>query len=197
MKRNTLAARIGFILVFHFHLFFYLTSAAQAQFVEHPGYTNWNRFPVGTSVTLRSQSVGKSDKTIETTTVMKLVRKTDKEVVISRQITTNATGETIKNEPFESSIKKNFPLFPGVDKTKIGRPQGTGEGGNESIEIMGKKYNAEWYVTKGTTEAGPSTTKTWISPDFPGQVLKSITEVPAGPNTTTEEVVHIEIPDLK
>lgn len=191
MKRNFLTKCLGFSLILT------LLGTAKAQFVEHPSYTNWNRFPIGTSVTLKSQNVGKLGKVIETTTVIKLVTKTDKEVVISRQITSNATGEMVKNDPFESSIKKNFPLLPGVDKTKIGRPQGITDGGFETIEILGKTYKTEWYVTKGNTEAGPSITKTWMSPEFPGQILKSRTEVPAGPNTTTEEVIAIEIPDAK
>jgi hypothetical protein len=167
----------------------------QAEFVDHPVYTNWIQFPVGTTVTLHSVNVGKNGNKIETTTVVKLISKSDKDVVISRQITSNATGQTITNDPFESTIRRKFPLFPGVDKSKIGRPQGIIESGKEKIELLGKTYQTEWYVTKGNTEAGPSKITTWISNEFPGQVLKMLTEVPAGPNTTEEVAVELIIPE--
>jgi hypothetical protein len=90
-----------------------------------------------------------------------------------------------------------FPLFPGVDKTKIGRPQGVKSQGFETIEVLGKKYNAEWYETNASTEAGPSVTKTWISMDMPGQVIRSVTEVKAASKKVFLEVTEFVTGDQK
>ena len=87
-----------------------------------------------------------------------------------------------------------FPLLPGVDQTKIGRPQGAMANGMETIEILGKKYNAEWYETKAQTEAGPSLTRTWISMDVPNMILKSETEVKVADKKVKIEITEIKIP---
>lgn len=178
-------------------MFAVVSHQVQAQFVEHPSFTNWSKFPVGTSVTIKTRNTGKSMKVIETIAVSTLLQKTEKSVVVSLVISSNATGQWIKNDPIESTVKRDFPLLPGVDKTRIGRPQGITQSGNEMLQILSKTYQAEWYISKGNTEAGPSITKTWISPDFPGQVLKSITEVPAGPNTSVDEVVEMKLGNVR
>lgn len=166
-------------------------ATTNAEEVEAPLYTNWSKFPVGTTVTQKA-SMTQQGKTITTTTVVKLIEKNDRHVIISKVISSDGTGQVVTNDPIETTIRRMFPLFPGVDKTKIGRPQGSQVSGMETVELLGKKYQAEWYETKANTEAGPSLTRTWISMDVPDMMLKSRTEV-----KVADKVVNIEVSDIK
>jgi hypothetical protein len=165
----------------------------QGEDVENPQYTNWSRFPVGTSVTTKDQVI-KDNKSITTITTTKLISKTEKNIILSTVVSSDATGMLVTNDPWETVIKRQFPLLPGVDKTKIGRPQGTIATGMETIEILGKKYQSEWYDIKSSTEAGPAITRTWISMDMPGMVIKSSTEVKNANRKTLLEVTELKIP---
>ena len=60
--------------------------------------------------------------------------------------------------------------------------------------MAGKTYHAMWYETKGSTEAGPSTTRTWISNEVPGRLLMSVTEVPKVSKKSTLRMVELTIP---
>jgi len=164
--------------------------------VENPSYTNWARFPVGTKVVTKAVTTqnGQSVQSITTTT---LVRKNEKSLLLTWFVSSDGTGKLIQNDVNELKVNRMFPLFPGVDKTKIGRPQGVKSQGFETIEVLGKKYNAEWYETNASTEAGPSVTKTWISMDMPGQVIRSVTEVKAASKKVFLEVTEFVTGDQK
>lgn len=167
------------------------TTSTIAEEVEAPLYTNWAKFPVGTTITQKA-TMTQSGKTITTTTVVKLIDKNDRNVVISKVISSDGTGTLVTNDPIETTIRRKFPLFPGVDKTKIGRPQGAEASGMETVEVLGRKYQAEWYETRSATEAGPSLTRTWISMDVPDMLVKSQTEV-----KVADKIVKIEISEIK
>lgn len=174
-------------------VFLIIPISTYAEDVENPQFSNWSKFPVGTEVTSKA-TVVQNDKTTTTITLVKLVSKSENNLLISSVISSDGTGKLITNDPIEKTINRNFPLLPGVDKTKIGRPQGSQASGMESIELLGKKYNAEWYDTKSQTEAGPSLTRTWISMDVPNMLLKSVTEVKAANKKVNIEITEIKIP---
>jgi hypothetical protein len=170
-----------------------LADRAAAEEVEHPTYTNWSRFPVGTSVTIRATTTIKNASTIVDTKTT-LVSRDDKAIVISKKFGIDDKPGTFSEDGVETTVKRFFPLLPGIDKTRIGKPQGNAGQGVETVEIRGKSYRAEWYETRASTEAGPSVTRTWISMEMPGQVLKSTTEVKAVGKKTIEEVIAVDIP---
>lgn len=174
------------------HLVF-ISSVAFSEDVDNPQYINWVKFPVGTEVT-STATVSQNGKTTTTTTIIRLLNKSEKNVILSTVISSDGTGSLVTNDPIEKTVNRNFPLLPGVDRTKIGRPQGSQASGLETIEILGKKYEAQWYETKSTTEAGPALTKTWISMDIPNMLLKSVTEVKAADKKMNIEVTGIKIP---
>ncbi len=176
-----------------FALLAFFTNSLSAEDVPNPQYQSWNNYPVGTSMTTKSL-VSQGNATVTTTTVTRLISRTEKNLVLSSVVSSNATGSFVTNDPIEKTISSRFPLFPGVDKNKIGRPQDSLESGMETVVILGKKYNAEWYDTKSTTEAGPAVTRTWISMDMPNMVLKAVTEVKAAGKKVIIEVTEIKIP---
>ena len=55
-------------------------------------------------------------------------------------------------------------------------------------------FDAVWYDVRGTTEAGPSITRTWFSEEVPGKVLRSETRVEGSDKLTTLELVEFEKP---
>ena len=169
---------------------------AIAEDVENPTYTNWAKFAIGTTVTNKAVTMQNGAR-VETFTTTILVSKTEKELVVSSQISSDGTGKKIQNDVNLMKVNRLFPLLPGVDKTRIGRPQGAKEQGFETIEVLGKKYQAEWYLTEASTEAGPSFTKTWISMEMPGQVLKSVTEVKAAQKKVNLDVIELKLGESK
>lgn len=168
-------------------------TAARGESVDHPLYRSWAAYPVGTTITLRSVTEG-TGRTIETTKRSTLKALDPQKAVIEMVSTSDATGESIENQPQEFTIRREFPLLPGVKAEDVGKPTGIIASGTEEIEVAGQTYQAVWYDSKGNTEAGPSLTRTWLSDRIPGRVLRSVTRVPAVKKVTTEELVEIRMP---
>jgi hypothetical protein len=166
-----------------------------AEQVESPLYASWARHKVGTAVTLRSVTeAGAGAGKAETTTTYRLVELDDKKAVVEMVVVSNATGKEVKNAPQRLEIRRLFPLLPGVKKEDVGKPSGAIAKGEETISVAGKEYKAQWYDSKGRTEAGESIARTWISDEVPGTMLKSIIRVPKAKATTTMELVEIKTP---
>ncbi|MDX2037114.1 MAG: hypothetical protein SFX72_10715 [Isosphaeraceae bacterium] len=167
---------------------------ARGESVEDPTYRSWAKVVPGTLVTVRTTAETAGGSFL-TETHSKLISIDDKRAVVETWTEQKSPhGEITKNAPSEQTIKRMFPLFPGVKKEEIGRPSGAMKKGREKLTIAGREFDAEWYETKGTTEAGPSYTRTWISEDVPGLVLKAETTVPAAKKTTKIELIAIEKP---
>ncbi|MBI1323590.1 hypothetical protein GC170_10450 [bacterium] len=162
--------------------------------IEHPAWVNWSKFPVGTRVTMRSVTKikGMVSSTVETTTV--LMKKDDKAVVIRKSFAVAGEPKPNPDDFVETTIKRYFPLLPGADPSKVGKPAGIAEAGTEKFDLLGKTYETEWYESRATTEAGPATTRTWISQEMPGQIVRSLTEVKAAGKSTVDEVIEIDLP---
>ncbi len=172
-------------------------SSPAADRIDHPAWVNWSKFPVGTRVTMRSVTKIKGivSSTVETTTV--LTRKNDNAVVIRKSFAVAGEPKPNPDDYVETTIKRHFPLLPGADPAKVGKPAGIAEAGTGRIDLLGETYETEWYESRATTEAGPATTRTWISHTMPGQVVRSVTEVKAAGKSTIEEVIAIELPENK
>lgn len=164
-----------------------------AEEVESPLFKSWARTKPGTSITLKMTTDSASGR-IETKTRYTLA-KLDREMAIVELVSTSgATGEAADESPQEIKIRRMFPVLPGVKKEEIGKPSGAIAKGEETITIAGKEYKAQWYDTKGMTEAGESITRTWISDEVPGLVLKAVTRVPKIKKETTIELVELKAP---
>jgi hypothetical protein len=81
-----------------------------------------------------------------------------------------------------------------VKAEEIGKPANAVAQGKETLTIGGREYAATWYESKGTTEAGESIARTWISDEAPGRVLKSTTRVPKVEKEIVEELVEVKRP---
>jgi hypothetical protein len=164
--------------------------------VEHPSYKPWGRFPVGTSVTVRT--ITDSKKTAghtETHIVYTLKEKGDDFVVVESQATTKyADGRTEKNPPASTRTPRMIALPPGIKREDWGKAEKGGETGAEKLKVLGRDFDTTWHKSKGSTDAGAFVQQVWSSDAMPGGLVKSVTEVKAVEETTTLEVVALAIP---
>jgi hypothetical protein len=169
------------------------TATAPAEEVESPIYRSWAKHEVGTVVKYRSVTSSKG-RDVESIIAYRLTARDDKKVVVEMVVTSDATGKKVESDPQSFTTRRMFPLLPGVKKEDIGKPRGATESGEETVELAGKAYKAQWYGSKGRTEAGESLTRTWMSDEVPGKLLKSVTDVPAADKKTTVELIEIQAP---
>ncbi|MFO0950646.1 MAG: hypothetical protein U0835_05730 [Isosphaeraceae bacterium] len=106
----------------------------------------------------------------------------------------DATGQTTEGLPERTEQKRMFPLFPGVKKEDVGNPTDASGKGDETLKLAGREFRSTWYDTKGTLEVGASQTRTWISEDVPGRLVKAVTRVPKASTTVTVELVEFKTP---
>jgi hypothetical protein len=165
---------------------------ARAEEVESPQYASWARHPVGTTVRLRTVTEAAGARSIETTASYRLVKTTADAVVVEMKVVSDAPGSEPEGTSQELTIRRLFPLFPGVKKEDIGKPEGVTKQGEEAVTVAGRTYRARWYEGRGATEAGPSESRTWTSDEVPGRLIRSVTKVPKANKTVTQELVAIE-----
>ncbi len=168
-------------------------ASTRAEEVENPTYRSWAQVPPGTKVTVRAITESDGSRT-ETTTTYTLVEINPKNALVDMTVVSNATGTTVTNSPQRLEYRRMFPLLAGMKREQIGKPSGVVASGAEEITVAGKTYQAEWYDSKSTTEAGEALTRTWMCDTVPGKVLRSVTRVPAGKKTTTLELVEVKTP---
>jgi hypothetical protein len=166
-------------------------STALGQTVEAPIYTSWARFPVGTTITLRTTYESSDGKKDESTTTQRLVSKGEKEVVVE-QVRPADDGEEI-TQTFKH--RRLFPLLGGMKPEDVGKPRDALAQGEETLQIAGKSFKTIWHDQRSQTEAGPAITRSWIADDVPGRLLKAVTRLEKGTTaTTTIVLVEIETP---
>ena len=172
-----------------------VSTFAIGQTFDNPQYTSWSRAGKGASITLRSTTLmGDDPKPVTSTMTYNLVTLTDDKAIIEMVTVTDQTGKTVKNDPQEIVIRRPFPLLPGVRKEDLGRPTDFTEKGEGTLQVAGREYKSQWYSSKGRAEAGPTTTRTWISDEVPGMLLKSVTKIPKVKAVITLEVVEYQKP---
>lgn len=167
---------------------------ATAEEVEHPIYRSWAKHPIGTTITLRSVTIS-GGHTIVTTNRTRLVKLTASAAELETTMTSDGTGKVVESPPQTYSQRRMFPLFAGMTKDDIGKPPKTSKNGEETLKLVGKEIKTRWFDSTGQTEVGKSSTRTWMSDDVPGKLVKAVTQVPAAKNSTTVELIEFMIPD--
>lgn len=168
---------------------------AEAEEVEHPIYKSWARFPVGTSITLRSITEREDQSGRITSTIRQtLTRLEDARVVLEEVTTSDSGGEELTYPPREVTHRRMFPLLPTVKREDIGKPSGAIASGEETLEAAGGPIPTSWFDSKGRVEAGETFTRTWMSDEVPGRLVKTITRVPAAQSRSSVELIEIKTP---
>ena len=160
--------------------------------VTNSRYLNWEKQSLGTTVSVREVSKFGNDKT-ESTTTIRLVKKTDNEIVVEQTSQIIAPDGT-KYDPTTQALtySKTVKLPKSQANRNLMAPSGIVETKEEEIEVLGKTYKAKFYLSKGRVEAGDTFTKTWIVPELPHAIVKTVHDIPASGKTVTSEIIKIE-----
>ncbi|MBA4190367.1 MAG: hypothetical protein C0467_20460 [Planctomycetaceae bacterium] len=164
--------------------------------VANPEFTNWSKFPKGTSVVMKisSTAAGMTSETSMTTTLLEVGA--DK-VVVETATAIKANGMEFKTPAMKRDVAKSIPLPKGTKKEDLagGKPPGTLEEGTETLKVGGVEVKTKWYRFK--LEAGGVTTesKMWRSDDVPGMMVKmEATTTGTVASTTKMELVEFKKP---
>jgi hypothetical protein len=160
-------------------------------------FANWSRFPIGTIVKIKSVTL-KGDLHVTSIDTLKLLEKSDTELVVERQNTTERNDGSLGavNPPERRSYRKSFALPHGMSEADFDKPSLIAKSvGKETVEILGKKYEADVYTWADQTEAGPLDIKLWWSDEMPGRLLKQTMKLVKGDKTTNHSVIELTIPE--
>lgn len=162
------------------------TAEKKESAARHP----WGSFKVGSYVagktTTAMEVAGRKMNTvIETKTT--LVDLSADKATIETEMT--AAGKTTKT-------KTEVPLTAGTPGTPTATPAANAPAlktGTESITIAGKSLNCKWTEMETEVNGAKTVTKTWMSEDVPGGVVKMVsTASGAMKSETTMEVVDFK-----
>lgn len=170
-----------------------LAARSNAEEVEHPAFKSWAAHPVGTSIAIRSVTSCPASRLTTTTTYKLLELKEDRAILETRKVS-DATGQLSEGLPDKMEQRRKFPLLPGVKKEQIGKPLNPIAQGEETLKLAGREIKTFWYDTKGQGDAGETLTRTWMSEDVPGRLVKAVTKIPRADTTVTLELVEFKTP---
>lgn len=170
-----------------------LAWSASAEEVEHPTYKSWAGHPLGTSVTIRTLTANPASTLTTTTTTTLRALKPDRVVLEIRRVS-DATGTKVEHALETYDQRRMFPLLPGVKKEDIGKPIKPIATGEETLKVGDREIKASWSDSKGQSEAGDTTTRTWMSDEVPGRIVKVVTKIPKASTTITRELIELKTP---
>lgn len=163
--------------------------------VAHPEYAHWSQFPVGAKTVRRKEVSNEQGKVVVTTTV-KLLEKSDRQVVVETQISVERSGEAkLDNPPFTAEYPAMFrlPKNMSLDQFRLPSLKAKLEG-TEEMEIVGEKFQVEKYVWQESNEAGPMDIVVWRCDKIPGRTVKEETITKSLSNKSLENVIEFDIP---
>jgi hypothetical protein len=167
--------------------------ATAQEMLPNPEFTAWSKFKKGTSVTLKAvnDAAGMKNETVITVT---LVETGPDKLVLEMASTTKANGMEFKSPGMKREVPKTVPLPPGIKKEDFTatKPPGTFEEGSETLKISGTDYKTKWYKSKFEMDKTKAESKTWLSDDVPGGLVKAESST-SGAFTSTSKMEVTEI----
>lgn len=164
--------------------------------IDNPEFAQWSKYKPGTSVTLKNTTEAMNVKS-ESLITTKLVEVGTDKLVVEVTFVMTFNGMEIKQPPMKRDVPKQIVLPKGTPKFDPKDPKqkfdGKMEEGTETLKIAGGEFKAKW--SKTTFEAGGNKieTKTWMSDDIPGGVLKSETTT----SGTMSATIKTEVTEFK
>ncbi|MCI0704408.1 MAG: hypothetical protein L0241_25400 [Planctomycetia bacterium] len=159
--------------------------------VDNPQYQEWAKWKEGAFVTIKSESSVDGKVQVVTTQTQTLKKLTAEKAVVEITGVTEAAGQTIKAPPVTFDFVAKLPKVK-VDPKGIPEPDPKAvpkfkeTKGREALTINGKKVECEWIQI----EFDGFSSKTWMSNQIPGRMVKSETK-------TKESVTTMQLTDWK
>ncbi len=165
---------------------------ASAADIDNPEFAAWAKFNKGASVTKKTIDTV-ADSIIENTTTLTLVEVGADKLVLEDVTVGKTKGGETKLPPMKRTIPKTLKLPAGAkaDDFKGGKPKGTYEEGTETVKAGGAEIKTTWYKAKTESNGVKTETKTWVSDDVPGGVVK-LERTIVGALTTTRKTDLVE-----
>ena len=152
---------------------FVIAAAAAQEKVDNPEFANWSKHKKGTAVTLKvtTDFGGMNTESRFTTTLVDV--QPDKVVLETTGVST-VNGMEIKAPSMKRDVPKEVILPASVKKEDYTaqKPPGTFEQGEETVKVAGGEFKAKWYKTKSSAAGNEVESKSWMSDDVPGRVVK-------------------------
>lgn len=159
-------------------------AAPEAKVAKHP----WGSFKVGSFVVTKSttETAGYKMSTETKTTLTALTA--DKATI---EIETTVSGHTTKTTA-DVPLTASAPVAPAAG-TSASTPQADVKTSEETITVAGKSVKCKVTTANAETGGMKSESKTWMSEDVPGFVVKSVVKSTGAANSeTTSEVTDFK-----
>ncbi|MGL6075291.1 MAG: hypothetical protein ACRC8S_14125 [Fimbriiglobus sp.] len=163
--------------------------------VLNPKYDFWAKHKPGTRVIFQETTVNpnKEKSTIQTAYLLKKVEAASLVVEVTSEIKA-PDGTIVPSGALEMVIQRNAIVPKKRTAADLGKPEGTVSEKDDTITVLGVKYPAKLYRSKGRVEAGETMTETWIVEGIPGGIAKSVQTVVPTQRTVTGEITAIQKP---
>ena len=168
------------------------------QTIDNPEFANWKAFKVGTSITHRMTATsGPTTSKMETTTRLKA--KSDDKLVLTYSTVTyiaipGQDEQKVETPAQERTVPAKLPkMAPPKETADMPKPEI--KEGEETLKILGKDYKCTWIQSTLELNGMKTTSKTWMSAQVPGQMVKMTSSTKgAVSSTSTTEVIALKTP---
>lgn len=170
-------------------------SVARAEDIANPEFGSWAKHKKGTSITMKTvTSTGGMNIEILTTTTLLEVG-ADK-ITVETATVTKLNGMEFKAPGVKREIGKTVNVPKGAAKLDpAGKPPGTVEDGTETVKVGGTEIKAKWFKAKLDVAGTKTESKTWMSDDVPGLMVKmEATTTGAAASTIKMELIEFKKP---
>ena len=161
-----------------------LPTAVAAETVDNPVYVSWAKFGVGTQAVYRSVSDAAGQKT-ESTVTYKLAEKTPEKAVIEMSTTMTVGGQKIETPVTKmEQVAKIEKVEPPQTEAKPADVKSA----EEKVKTGGGEFACKVTEVKLDANGMEGVSKTWMSDEVPGMLVKSSTTTvkPVAAETTIE-----------
>ncbi len=166
--------------------------AASAQdAAPNPEFSGWAKFKKGTSVTVKTTTIG-GGATSETLSTSTLVEVGADKLVIEYVSVTNVNGTELKLPTSRREIPKTVPQPKGAKNGDPPAKPVPTETGTETLKIIGLELKTTWSKNKVEAAGTTSESKVWMSDEVPGAMVKMESTV-TGVVTSTIKTELVEI----
>jgi imidazole glycerol phosphate synthase subunit HisF len=170
-------------------------SAARAEDVANPEFASWAKHKKGTSITMKTvtSTGGMNIEILATTTLLEVGA--DK-VTVETATVSKINGMEFKAPGAKREIAKTVTVPGGTPKVDPkAKPPGTVEDGTETVKVGGVEIKAKWFKAKVDVAGNKTESKTWMSDDVPGLMVKmEATTTGAATSSVKMELIEFKKP---
>lgn len=153
-------------------------SARTQDQVVNPEYASWAKFKAGTFVAVQDVT-DTPQRNITIVRERTLVSVDKDKLVIQTATWTSLNGNRTYTVPYRTDVPRLIPKAE--DPTRalpVGKSEGNVGEGTETLKFGTVEVKTKWYLNKDKVGRDNVESKFWVSDEFPGTVVKSVTTGP-------------------